>query len=49
MNIESCDFVFAGSKRKSKGIPTEQEVHEAGGQKCVNVKQRKVSSKMNGQ
>lgn len=27
-------ITFSGSKRKSKGVPTEQEVHEAGGTKC---------------
>lgn len=25
----------SGSKRKSKGMATEQDVHEAGGQKCI--------------
>lgn len=27
--------MFVGSKRKSKGLATEHDVHEAGGQKCV--------------
>lgn len=27
--------MYAGSKRKSKGMATEQEVYEAGGQKCI--------------
>lgn len=26
---------LTGSKRKSKGMATEQEVHDAGGQKCL--------------
>lgn len=35
-SLSICWRTFTGSKRKSKGMATEHDVHEAGGQKCVH-------------
>lgn len=34
MSLAGFRSTLTGSKRKSKGVATEQDVYEAGGQKC---------------